>query len=99
MPFGNILTPSIGLSLLNAGLERRAISSHIHYFTFEFAKIAGSSFYLDIADDREPSIHELGGEWIFARGLFEPTAESPSREEEYLQSILRVAPAGTRQMA
>lgn len=89
MPFGNILTPSIGLSLLKAGLERRKISSHIHYFTFEFAKMAGTSFYLDIADDREPSIHELGGEWIFTRGLFGSTVESPSRDEEYLQSILR----------
>ena len=92
MPFGNILTPSIGLSLLEAGLDRRGISTHIRYFTFAFAKTAGSSFYLDIADDREPSIHELGGEWIFARGLFEPTPESPERpasEEAYIQSILR----------
>ena len=76
MPFGNTLTPSIGLSLLKAGLDRRGISSHIRYFTFAFAKTAGSSFYLDIADDREPSIHELGGEWIFARGLFESSPAS-----------------------
>ena len=95
MPFGNILTPSIGLSLLKAGLDRRGISSHIRYFTFAFAKTAGSSFYLDIADDREPSIHELGGEWIFASGLVESSPESPARpdrpdgDDAYLQTILR----------
>jgi ribosomal peptide maturation radical SAM protein 1 len=86
MPFGNVLTPSIGLSLLKAGLESRDVSSGIEYFTFAFAKLAGSSFYLSIADDREPSIHELGGEWVFARALFDTEVD---RDEDYVQTILR----------
>ncbi len=90
MPFGNILTPSIGLSLLKAALDGRGVSSRIEYFTFMFAKMAGSSFYLDIADDREPSIHELGGEWVFSRALFDalPSA-GPDDDEVYIQTILR----------
>lgn len=86
MPFGNILAPSIGLSLLKSSLDRRGVSSGIEYFTFAFAKMTGSSFYLDIADDREPSIHELGGEWVFARALFDT---APDHDEDYVQTILR----------
>jgi ribosomal peptide maturation radical SAM protein 1 len=89
MPFGNILSPSIGLSLLDAALERRGISSRIEYFTFTFAKMAGSALYLDIADDREPSIHELGGEWIFSRALFDAVSDRDRSDEAYLQTILR----------
>jgi len=41
MPFGPVMAPSIGLSLLKSGLARRGIASEIRYFSIRFAELVG----------------------------------------------------------
>jgi ribosomal peptide maturation radical SAM protein 1 len=86
MPFGNVLSPSIGLSLLKAGLTRAGVSCRVRYFSLPFAERVGTRFYLGIADDREPSVRELPGEWIFAGALFGADAAA---EDAYVSGVLR----------
>lgn len=86
MPFGNVLSPSIGLSLLKAGVSRAGVSCRVRYFSLPFAERVGARFYLDIADDREPSVRELPGEWIFAGALFGADAGA---EDAYVEGVLR----------
>ncbi|HJW09322.1 MAG TPA: RiPP maturation radical SAM C-methyltransferase [Holophagaceae bacterium] len=70
MPFGMLRSPSLGLSLLKAGLERRGIPSKVHYFTLDYARHLGSELYLDLTT-RSPFPADLVGEWIFAPALGE----------------------------
>lgn len=86
MPFGNIFSPSMGLSLLKGGLTRAGISCRVRYFGLRFAQRIGRELYTSIADDRQPSIRELAGEWIFARALFDTT---PEADDRYIADILR----------
>src|SRR5256885_11769507 len=84
MPFGNIFPPSMGLSLLKAGLRRQSISSRVHYFTLNFAELLGHRTYCNIADDVRPSVRELAGEWLFARSVFGHAIDDRS----YIENIL-----------
>ncbi len=77
LPFGNVLSPSFGLSLLVAGLRRAGIRSRVHYFTFGFARLVGASLYRRICDGSLSASGELPGEWIFARALFGRRARGP----------------------
>ncbi len=85
MPFGNVLAPSIGLSLLKAGLARHGVTSRIRYCSIRFAELAGLAFYSDIANDAKPSVRELPGEWIFSGAVFDAT---PADEDAYVREIL-----------
>jgi ribosomal peptide maturation radical SAM protein 1 len=85
MPFGPVMAPSIGLSLLKSGLTRRGISSRIRYFSIRFAELVGWSFYANIANGTLPSLQELAGEWIFNRALFDIT---PDEDHSYVDEIL-----------
>jgi ribosomal peptide maturation radical SAM protein 1 len=87
MPFGPLNLPSIGLSLLRAGLEREQIPAQIEYLTFPFADAIGAKLYTDIADGK-PSTCHLFGEWVFASSLFEQSAEQTSR---YVEELLRAS--------
>ena len=49
MPFGSAFAPSLGLSLLKAGLVNRGISSRVRYFSIRFAELTGQAFYEGIA--------------------------------------------------
>lgn len=85
MPFGTVFSPSIGLSLLKAGLAGRGISAHTRYFTIPFAERVGQAFYQGIAEDGKPRTRELAGEWIFSDALFGST---PEDEQRYVEDIL-----------
>lgn len=86
MPFGPVFSPSIGLSLLKAGLTKRGIPVRVRYFSIEFAQRVGQAFYCGIATEGQPSILDLAGEWIFSRGLFATTAED---DATYVEEVLR----------
>jgi ribosomal peptide maturation radical SAM protein 1 len=95
MPFATVMAPSIGLSLLKAGLAQRGIPSKIHYFSIRFAELLGWSFYGDIAHGTGVPFQELAGEWIFNRALFGASLED---DKQYVQDILRRRTAWTQPM-
>src|SRR5215207_8826457 len=82
MPFGPLKKPSIGLSLLQAGLCGTPISSKILYFTLLFATRSGIDLYENISTGPYSSMAQVG-EWIFSSALF------PDQDpNQYLETIL-----------
>jgi ribosomal peptide maturation radical SAM protein 1 len=84
MPFAPLFSPSIGLGLLKAGLQRRGISARDFYFTFGLAERIGTHQYLNISNGLY-STSDLLGEWIFSRGLFGPDDRA---EAAYIRDVL-----------
>jgi ribosomal peptide maturation radical SAM protein 1 len=81
MPFGPLLHPSLGLSLLRAGLgETRA---RIEYLTLPFADLIGEELYRWVITDA-PSEWVLG-DWIFAGALYGDSGE----DDGYLDHVIR----------
>lgn len=83
MPFAFLETPSIGLSLLRAGLERSQVSASVHYATLDFGRRVGPAVYDAIAV--RPGMSFLAGEWLFTEAL---CGEDAVDEEAYSQAIL-----------
>lgn len=93
LPFGDLGRPALGVSLLDAQLRKRGISSVIRYFQFDLAARIGTKLYgwfAQCTSDQEllstvaPSEY-LAGEWFFADAVF------PGRvpdEREYLSRFL-----------
>ncbi|MCM2254669.1 MAG: RiPP maturation radical SAM protein 1, partial [Vicinamibacteria bacterium] len=86
MPFGPLFAPSLGLSLLKAGLARAGIGCRVRYFTLPFAERIGQHFYSGLASEGRPTNRDLAGEWIFGGTLFPP---DPERDARYLDDVLR----------
>jgi hypothetical protein len=86
MPFGELFSPSMGLSLLKGSLNRDGVSSVVRYFGIPFARRIGRSLYFDLSSDDRVSARQLAGEWLFAQALFDRTAEDDQR---YVDNILR----------
>jgi ribosomal peptide maturation radical SAM protein 1 len=70
MPFGPVLSPSIGLSLLRAELAEHQVAARVHYFSIRFAESIGQAFYSGIAEQNRPALEDLAGEWLFSKALF-----------------------------
>jgi ribosomal peptide maturation radical SAM protein 1 len=85
MPFGGIASPSIGLSLLKAGLDRIDVSTKIFYFNLSFAELIGQNIYKAIWNETDTP--DLVGEWIFSTSLFGPT--QTQKIAQYTDEILR----------
>jgi len=85
MPFGPVFAPSLGLSLLKAGLARQGIEASLHYFTIRFAEAIGQDFYCGIAEKGSPTLEDLPGEWLFSRALFDTT---PADDARYTKELL-----------
>src|SRR6187399_2281479 len=90
MPFGPVFRPSLGLSLLKAGLARRGIGSSVRYFSIAFAERIGQHFYSGISVEGRPPLDHMAGEWMFADAL-DPGG---ARAAAYIDGVLR-APVGT----
>jgi ribosomal peptide maturation radical SAM protein 1 len=86
MPFGELFSPSMGLSLLKGALDRVGVSCVVRYFGLPFARRVGRSLYFDLSSDDRVSARQLAGEWLFTAALFERTAEDDQR---YFENILR----------
>ncbi len=82
MPFATTGRPSIGLSLLKAGLNRDGIECDIRYVNVEFAQCIGHDTYERICNF---STDPLLGEWIFAEDVFGAQLRSA---EQYFQEVL-----------
>jgi ribosomal peptide maturation radical SAM protein 1 len=86
MPFGELFSPSMGLSLLKGALNRDGVSSVIRYFGLPFAKRIGRRLYFELSTDDRLSARQLAGEWLFAHALFDRTQAD---DERYFDEILR----------
>ena len=67
MPFSGITSPSLGLSLLKAGLTRDGLPCDIRYLNLDFARRIDALRYERIANFM-PDL--LLGDWIFAAEVF-----------------------------
>jgi ribosomal peptide maturation radical SAM protein 1 len=86
MPFGELFSPSMGLSLLKGALNRDGVSSIVRYFGLPFAKRIGRSLYDMLSSDDRVSARHLAGEWLFAQALFNRT---DADDTAYFDNILR----------
>ena len=75
MPFAIAVGPSIGLSLLKAGLARRGIGAEIRYFNITFARRIDDALHNWIAARQM----RLLGEWVFAPSLRGPVTRDVER--------------------
>ncbi|MEO8076248.1 MAG: RiPP maturation radical SAM C-methyltransferase [Acidobacteriota bacterium] len=85
MPFDSPFHPSMGLSLLKAGLASSGVPVSILYLTLRYAETIGPSAYADI-EWLVPSVRDLCGEWVFSAALF---GEAHADPEPYLNEIVR----------
>ena len=82
MPIGELLWPSIGLSLLKSSLSLLNISTKILYFNLRFAKFIGAGPYLKTLQSTH---YNQIGEWIFSCALFK---QSNNAIKSYVEEIL-----------
>lgn len=89
MPFGLPYMPSLGVSLLKAGLVARGIAADVRYFGLLFAQTVGYAFYQRLA-------HGGGGflgDWIFYPVLYGPPSAAQS-ERFWRLAFANRAPRG-----
>jgi ribosomal peptide maturation radical SAM protein 1 len=70
MPFASLYRPSIGLSLLKAGLTKNDVKCDVHYLNLKFADQVSPELYDLIAEGTTFSSNALAGEMIFSQSLF-----------------------------
>jgi ribosomal peptide maturation radical SAM protein 1 len=70
MPFASLYRPSIGLSLLKAGLTKNDVECDVHYLNLKFADQVSPDLYDLIAEGTTFSSNALAGEMIFSQSLF-----------------------------
>jgi ribosomal peptide maturation radical SAM protein 1 len=91
MPFADIQSPAIGVSLLQAQLDRRGLSSRILYLNVTFAEMIGADLHGRLSAGL--SSNALAGEWFFADCVF--GADIPP-DYDYVSKVLsRSAPPDT----
>ncbi len=81
MPFFSISRPSLGLSLLTAGLERIGYAADIHYLNLLSASIVGYDHYQYL---EEQPRGRLALEWIFMETLWGADHELDRKFIDYL---------------
>src|SRR2546425_7285781 len=85
MPFAPLVTPSLGLGLLKAAMDRAHIPSKQFYFSIRYATLIGERLYSTISQEIHP--HDLAGEWIFSNSLF--NHQSDTDVDRYIKAILK----------
>src|SRR6185503_3740179 len=90
MPFGPLLSPSLGLSLLQPQVERHGLTCRVDYYTLPFAERVGEPLYSRIITENRAMSRAFVGEWIFSHALFDWT---PQDDERYLAEVLMKPPS------
>jgi ribosomal peptide maturation radical SAM protein 1 len=85
LPFGPLLYPSIGLSLLKEGLIEKGYKVKIKYFTIDFAKYIGAELY-SIISRGYPASQDMVGEWLFSNILFNHSLQD---RRKFLSEIVK----------
>jgi ribosomal peptide maturation radical SAM protein 1 len=89
MPFGPLLSPSLGLSLLQPQVRARGLSCRIEYMTLAFAERIGRRLYSQITSQKPSMTRAFAGEWIFSHALYD---WPPEKDERYLAEVLLKPP-------
>lgn len=84
MPWGALERPALGVSLLQAGLERHGITADVVYLNMTFADFIGVERYQWVTHEL-PHI-AFAGEWVFSEALY---GSDPARDAAYTNEILR----------
>jgi ribosomal peptide maturation radical SAM protein 1 len=90
MPFGPLLSPSLGLSLLQPQVAARGLRCRVEYLTLPFAEEIGERLYSRICGESRTMSRAFVGEWIFSHALFD---WSRDHDERYLREVLLAPPA------
>jgi ribosomal peptide maturation radical SAM protein 1 len=90
MPFGPLLSPSLGLSLLQPQVEARGLTCRVKYFTLPFAERIGEPLYSRITTENRAMSRAFVGEWIFSHALFDWDV---AQDERYLTDVLMEPPS------
>ncbi len=90
MPFGPLMSPSLGLSLLQPLASARGLTCRVEYFTLPFAERIGDELYSKITGQSRAMSRAFVGEWIFSHALFEWDA---AHDERYLAEVLLTPPS------
>ena len=90
MPFGPLLSPSLGLSLLQPQVEARGLTCRVDYFTLPFAERIGEPLYSRITTENRAMSRAFVGEWIFSHALFD---WDEAQDERYLADVLMKPPS------
>jgi ribosomal peptide maturation radical SAM protein 1 len=90
MPFGPLMSPSLGLSLLQPQVRARGLTSRIEYLTLRYAERIGQELYSKIATEQRAMSRAFVGEWIFSHALFDWSAD---HDERYLREVLLTPPS------
>jgi ribosomal peptide maturation radical SAM protein 1 len=89
-PFGPLLSPSLGLSLLQPQVQARGFSCQIEYLTLRYAQRIGQALYFKIALEHRAMARAFVGEWIFSHALFDWPED---RAERYISDVLLKPPS------
>ena len=90
MPFGPLLSPSLGLSLLQPQLRARGLSCRVEYFTLAFAERIGEPLYSRVTTEQRAMTRAFAGEWIFSHALFDWPRE---HDDRYIDEVLLKPPS------
>jgi hypothetical protein len=86
MPFAELHSPALGVSLLKSTLAEHGIAARVEYPFFRFARTVGTTFYDEVSRGI-PRTTALLGEWIFSHALRATTEVDVARYVEvYLES-------------
>ncbi len=93
MPFGGLDRPTIGVSLLKAGIAKQGIPSDIAYFNLKFAGVIGHRLYnvisntgADVGTEYAIPLQYLAGDWLFSQYFYGPGS---LEAEVYLEEVLK----------
>ena len=90
MPFGPLMSPSLGLSLLQPQVEARGLTCRSEYFTLGFGERIGERQYCKITNELRAFSRSFVGEWIFSHALYDWDA---AHDERYIAEVLLKAPS------
>ncbi len=90
MPFGPLLSPSLGLSLLQPQVVARGLSCRCQYFTLAFGERIGEALYSKITSQHRAMSRAFVGEWIFSHAVYDWDQD---HDERYVRDVLLKPPA------
>ncbi len=90
MPFGPLLSPSLGLSLLQPQVMARGLSCRCQYFTLGFGEVIGEALYSKITSENRAMSRSFVGEWIFSHALYD---WDEAHDQRYISEVLLAPPA------